>query len=255
MKIQYMSDLHLEAAGMNPLQHPEADVVVLAGDIWTKGRSVEFAKQFTVPVVLVAGNHEFYGDSIYDTYKKLKRDAEETSNVFFLQNDSVTIRDVTFIGATLWTDFKLFGAARSVLAQLDCQNGMNDYRKIRVGGEQPYRKLTPRDVELMHLKSVNYIYDQINMTVGDGKIVVVTHHAPSLESISLEYKTDPLTPGYASNLEHLMGIPRCWIHGHVHCPNDYTVNGTRVVSNPRGYAGYGRPYENELFDGQKLIEV
>lgn len=48
--------------------------------------------------------------------------------------------------------------------------------------------------------------------------VVVTHHAPSGQSISPEFKDDPLSGCYASNLEDLIveTQPAVWIHGHVH---------------------------------------
>jgi calcineurin-like phosphoesterase family protein len=72
----------------------------------------------------------------------------------------------------------------------------------------------------------------------DGKTVVVTHHAPSSQSVHPRYANDLLTPAFASNLENLMDGDRAalWIHGHMHDPFDYEIYGTRVVCSPRGYA-------------------
>ncbi|HHJ15617.1 MAG TPA: hypothetical protein ENJ80_02855 [Gammaproteobacteria bacterium] len=72
----------------------------------------------------------------------------------------------------------------------------------------------------------------------DGQTVVVTHHAPSSQSVHPRYARDLLTRAFASNLEHLMAGDRAaaWVHGHMHESFDYKVHGTRVVCNPRGYA-------------------
>jgi hypothetical protein len=45
-----------------------------------------------------------------------------------------------------------------------------------------------------------------------------------------------------------------WVHGHTHDSFDYTLNGTRVVCNPRGYAK-GGVNENPLFDPNLMVEV
>lgn len=87
--------------------------------------------------------------------------------------------------------------------------------------------------------------------------MVVTHHAPSFQSIAPMYRQDSLTPAFASNLDYLMGEPIClWIHGHVHHSNDYEINGTRIVSNPRGYQLKGDTFpENQDFKPDLVIEI
>jgi hypothetical protein len=47
-----------------------------------------------------------------------------------LENEAVEIGDVRFVGATLWTDFRLNGCDPE-LAMSAAQSGMNDYRKIK----------------------------------------------------------------------------------------------------------------------------
>jgi hypothetical protein len=54
------------------------------------------------------GNHEFYGQKIPKLIDEIKEVAQG-SNVHVLENQSVEIGDVVFLGATLWTDFRLNG--------------------------------------------------------------------------------------------------------------------------------------------------
>ena len=117
--IRLMSDLHLEF-GPLALHGGVEDVLVLAGDIgiftdgivWAEKQSHELG----IPVVMIAGNHEFYqntrhrGHSIVSTLDALHETAAKTSGcVTFLERETATISGVRFIGATLWTDFNLFG--------------------------------------------------------------------------------------------------------------------------------------------------
>jgi calcineurin-like phosphoesterase family protein len=83
-----------------------------------------------------------------------------------------------------------------------------------------------------------------------GPTVVVTHHPPHPGSIAPKFATHPLNPAFVSNLEDLMGRARLWIHGHTHFALDYTVRGTRVVCNARGYPG-----EDTAFVPDLVVEV
>ena len=75
MKIQVLSDLHLEHGGFVPEHHPAADVIVLAGDLapYTEGLVEQLREQWSsAPHILyVLGNHEFYGTEIDDTRASL----------------------------------------------------------------------------------------------------------------------------------------------------------------------------------------
>ena len=61
---------------------------------------------------------------------------------------------------------------------------------------------------------------------------------------------------FVSDAEHLIDgrRARLWIHGHTHDSFDYSVNGTRVLCNPRGYAKNGMN-ENPAFDANLSVEV
>jgi hypothetical protein len=47
---------------------------------------------------------------------------------------------------------------------------------------------------------------------------------------------------------------RLWVHGHTHDSFDYTIKGTRVVCNPRGYARDG-VNENPHFEPGFTVQV
>ncbi|WP_024905192.1 metallophosphoesterase [Robbsia andropogonis] len=264
MKLLVLSDLHNEFEPLLPdaAAVSRADIVVLAGDIYTKNRSVEWAQSFVndsaKPIILVAGNHEFYRGHFDRTLKKL-RDAARGTNVHFLEDEEVTLNDVRFLGCSLWTDFKLYENDMSpAVCMRSAQSAMSDFRLIRA--TESFRKLYPADTVRRHETSRAWLQRALDKPFA-GSTVVVTHHAPSPRSIDIQFDGDELTPAYASDLEKLMGESvDVWIHGHMHTSFDYVVGsddatgsrGTRVVCNPRGYAP---DHFNPEFNPGLLIEV
>ncbi|MEQ5842917.1 metallophosphoesterase [Paraburkholderia acidicola] len=261
-KILILSDLHNE---FEPLQADQsavskADIVVFAGDIHTKDRSITWVREFVnhpaKPVIVVAGNHEFYAGHFDKTLEKM-RAAVDRTNIHFLENEEIVIGDIRFLGCTLWTDFRLYdGVVSPVASMRDARDAMNDFRTIRA--TDTWRRLSPADTVRRHEQSRAWLAERLSSRFA-GKTIVVTHHAPSPRSIEEQFVGDSLTPAYASNLEHLMGPNmRLWIHGHMHTSFDYTVHSghpasdTRVICNPRGYSP---KYLNPDFDPGMLVEV
>jgi len=232
MRLHILSDLHLE---FTPFELPkaEADVVILAGDIHPGLAGLKWIQENIrdLPVIYVLGNHEFYGKDIPKLTLELKERARGT-NVYVMENDKVEIGGVTFLGATLWTDFELDGDPASSQAEAAFQ--LTDYRRIRV--EPQYSKFRPRDSRRLHLETLTWLREQVATQTESPKIVV-THHAPSRRSIKPKKQNHPLNPAYASNLDSLIesSNARLWIHGHIHYASDYTIGTTRVLTNPRGY--------------------
>jgi Icc-related predicted phosphoesterase len=250
MKVQILSDLHIE---FQPFRIPatDADVVILAGDIHVAKKGVIWAKENIQdkPVLYVLGNHEYYGKA----YPKLVDDLKELaieSNVIILENDSIEIDGVRFLGCTLWTDFKLFGDPR--VAGYNASEKMNDYRKIRVSPE--YRKLRSIDASVIHNKSRSFL-EKAFATNPDIPTVVITHHAPSIRSLSAHRHDDLLSAAYVSALDELVAASRAklWIHGHIHTQQDYWIGETRVICNPRGYPDKPNPlFQPDLVIGLNL---
>ncbi|HEY3654613.1 MAG TPA: metallophosphoesterase [Steroidobacteraceae bacterium] len=250
MKIRVLSDLHLEFRDWTP-PAADADVIVLAGDIHVGVRGLEWAReQFPItPVIYVAGNHEFYGGQL----KKVSAALRETADglgVHLLDADELVLGDTRFLGATLWTDFALYGTGQRLLqAMNDAKQGMNDFRLIRHGDTGFFR---PEDAREIHLEQVKWLEGKL-IEMFDGPTVVITHYLPHRRSIHPKYERDRLNPAFASDLARLVKLPATlWIHGHTHESFDYVASGTRVVCNPRGYL----PMEpNPAFDPRCVVEA
>jgi predicted phosphodiesterase len=245
--------LHLEFADAQ-LQSPNADVCVCAGDIATSGivPSLKWLKEYVVsamPVVFVAGNHEFYRASLLESVSEARAYADE-NGIHFLEQDSITISGTTFWGATLWTDFALFGRPDQGMAIAEAS--MNDFKRIKYS-KQPYRRFRALDALRNHREGRSKLLDTLSAPRA-GKIVVVTHHAPSMESLSPAFRNDQLSAAYASDLDDLITEyqPDLWVHGHIHQAVDYRIGNTRVMSNPRGY-----PDEPSfgLFNPSMVVEI
>lgn len=247
MKIQLLSDIHLE---MYPYQ-PEAlpvDLVILAGDIHTKGRGIQWAAEtFSAPVLYIPGNHEYYQGHLDKTLAQMREEAAKTNGkVTLLERDRVVIGDVRFFGATAWTDFSSGG--NRVFAAFDAEAMMNDYKMIRATTK--YRKLRPADLMRINEQTRDWLRCEL-ATPFAGKTVVITHHAPTWLSIP-EWRVqskDQLNPAYANRWEYEDYFDgekvQLWLHGHIHNACDYTANGVRVVCNPKGYVDH--------FGGESLV--
>ena len=236
MRIHFLSDLHAEFADFD-IPDVDADVTVLAGDIHTRDRGVSIARRFSQqrPVVYVAGNHEFYGTAIPKLYGKIKSQVAD-STISFLQSETTVVGDCRFIGATLWTDYGLFGDDKRELGIDVGKSTMNDFKQIRTN--PGFRKLSPAFLYAACRQTIAYI-ESVLAEKHDGPTIVVTHHAPSIQSIAPEHRNDPLSASYASNLENLILASKIdvWFHGHTHTCANYRIGGTRVISNQRGYPG------------------
>lgn len=279
MKIQLVSDLHLEFEDINIKNELGADVLVLSGDIcvaddlhnqpalaWDSlpengyGRAKralryrEFFQRvsFQFPhVVYVMGNHEHYHGT-FDTSKAILQNMLNVlniSNVYILDNDTKDIDGVRFVGGTLWTDCN----KGDPLTQYHLEHAMNDFRVIRIKREN-FRKFLPKRTIDEHLRTKQYIDTVLQNTPEDMPVVVCGHHAPSALSIHEQYKHDTLmNGGYYSDLsEFILDRPkiRVWTHGHMHQTFDYKIGDCRVVCNPRGYND-----ENPNFNSSFIIEV
>ncbi|MCC5612495.1 metallophosphoesterase [Nostoc sp. CHAB 5834] len=247
MKIHLLSDLHLEFQDFQPPE-TDADVVVLAGDIHLKQHGVRWAqKHFKKPVLMVAGNHEFYGNSLSRTIRKLK-EAAAGSNVQVLHDEAVVLDGVRFLGGTLWTDYRLTG--NQPLAELDAMSRLTDFSRIR---DDRYRKIRPHQLLERHAATKHFLEESFEQAFN-GPTVVITHHSPTELSIHPRFKDEKthLSASYASRLEHLFGVPKLWVHGHTHDNLDTELYGTRIVCNPRGYL----PVEpNSEFQPELVLEV
>lgn len=253
MKLNVLSDLHL-SRGHLPYPDNDADAVILAGDVGRPEAAIEWACGLGKPVIYVPGNHEFYGSSLRGTIARMKALAAGTG-ICILDDSEVCIAGVRFLGSTLWTDFRLFGDGEGrEKAVSEALLRMHDFRRIYLDEEQQ-RCFTPLDAALLFGRHSAWLEFSLKRPF-DGPTVVITHHAPSARSIEPRFEGSPLNACFASRAEHLLdgGRAALWIHGHMHHSVDYELQGTRVVSNPRGYVVAGAN-ENPRFDVNFMVEV
>jgi predicted phosphodiesterase len=268
MRVALISDVHLEFGNCYFENTENAEVLILGGDILIsqelhdfvepinelekrllgkRGESAiiyrDFLKRCSEQfkhVIYIAGNHEFYHGKYPAGMDYIREELVKYPNIKFLENETLDIDGVSFIGCTLWTDLnKGDPTTIAVIGQ-----ALNDYRQIR-RNDLSYRKFMPEDTLKLHKQSLKYISDTISND-PNKKYVVVGHHAPSKLSTKPQYQKDfHMNGGYSSDLtEFINNHPQVvvWTHGHTHHVFDYMVGFTRIVCNPRGYVGY------EVFD-------
>lgn len=268
MRVHLFSDLHLE---YGPLELPEAvrtgalaELVLLAGDIDVKRRAVAWAAAtFCQRCIIIGGNHEPYGDSLYANIAANRVAADKMSlkrdrPLRFLEREVWTSKagdgtPVRVVAATLWTNFEAFSEITADRAMFWAQREMNDYREIRIRDEvlRETRKLQPVDILRINTMSREFLESTLAEPF-DGITIVMTHHAPSLRNVPQEYKD--VRAFYASDYDALIERfqPALWVHGHYHNSVDYFIGDTRIVCNPRGYFPHWLNFD---FDPQLVIEI
>ena len=263
MKISLGSDLHLEWNDLS-ITECDAEIVILPGDLGSGIEGVLWAiREFNkfpnvILVIIVPGNHDCYGcDNVYEHIAAMKAAAEGTK-VRVLYNDHVDYNGYRFIGATLWSDFKLNGnqplcmlKAMAWKADESLDAGMlpvgfphGDAPAPRVHAIADFDKIgwvdgkpiTAENMLAENAKSVDYIFanqseDLIN--------VVVTHFPPAgmisfRGSFSDEYRRSSY---YTNTLDNAIGYSniKFWFYGHNHDNGMFEIGETTLVGWMRGY--------------------
>lgn len=251
MLIKYLSDLHLDASNMDFSTLPidksgrTVDAIILAGDIAVYRQLLSrlfMAIPEDMPVIFVPGNHEF---EEYE-FKNVEKDLIElvsSANFHVLQNNTLILNGVRFIGSTLWSDLKFNGdslyEANVEQTELILRNQFCYHFK---NGKKTLWGLN--DMLEQHKISREYLTQEIHRPF-DGKTVVITHFAPHHKSCEKHHK---LSGFWCNNLDDLVGIPEFWIHGHIHSTSNYIVGNTNVLANPRGYSPTYNLSQNINFD-------
>jgi predicted phosphohydrolase len=260
MKLYVVSDLHLEESPFVPPQQTveAADVIVLPGDIHPGVDGIRWARDVfgDKPIVYVAGNHEYWQGDWDLTLAEMRTVAKECG-VHFLENESVVIDGVRFLGCSLWTDYEYFGADRKKDAIKSAKSYLPDYDYVTVDAGREF--LTPEHTIARHKQSLAWLTGELNAEFV-GSTVVVTHHFPHKNSCNPAHVASMNTAAYGSKLpEELLRRANLWLHGHTHHNASYRIGDSqkyvRVMCNPRGvpYLWYSS-YENEAFNPHLLVE-
>ncbi|OGB00552.1 MAG: metallophosphoesterase [Burkholderiales bacterium RIFCSPHIGHO2_12_FULL_61_11] len=268
MKIQLLSDLHLEADPhfqAKPL--PDADLLVLAGDIGSYqngsllsrlnvadfglGRFSPLPVEcggalWPTPVLFIPGNHEYDGLE-FDATRVRLRDTCERLGLVWLEQETVLLQGVRFVGSTLWTDFDGLSTEKARAGDITLGEQLKEREKafraanFYLNKNHSFRQGQPmlaEEVREEGLKSQRWLRQALAAPF-EGPTVAITHFAPSLLSADPRYGLTPGTAGFCNSLDELLPLATLWLHGHLHWPVDYVKHGCRVVANPLGYARKG----------------
>lgn len=258
MRLQLLSDLHLETESFDPQPAPGADVLVLAGDIDAGHEGLERFRDWPVPVLFVAGNHEYDGRD-FDTATAALRLRCDRAGIHMLERECLVLqahgRRIRFVGTTLWNDFDLFGPSQR-------EKCMRAARYFIEQVQRSVRNGRPMDAHALRqegLRSRDWLREQLEQPRGTraagepwDATVVVTHFAPSLRSTDPRYPVNGATASFCNAYDDMIGRSDLWLHGHLHCRHDYRVGDSRVVCNARGHASKG---EDGDFQPQGVWEV
>ena len=242
MRLQLLSDLHLETENYVPQPAPGAELLVLAGDIDSRWLGLERFAQWPQPVVFIAGNHEFDGRE-FDTALPELRQRCADCGITMLERESLVVTDdrgrVRLLGTTRWSDFDLFGPAERAKAMRAGKYFMALMQTTRDGA--------PFGVEAVRAEALRcrewLERELMRPPAAWDRTVVITHFAPSLRSADPRFGDRSGTASFCNADDDLIPRADLWLHGHLHCAHDYRVpragGSTRVVCNSRGHERRG----------------
>jgi predicted phosphohydrolase len=275
MKFRIASDLHLEFLGdykslvanngrdwndltiIPQMEDEKNQILILAGDIVMikfKERFSQFFKDLSdrfQQIIVIMGNHEHYRNNIKTSYQTYKEFLKSFDNIVLLEKESIIIDNIAIFGATLWTDFN----KRNQYEMGYASQAMSDFLVIEYSAEDGtnHMRWDPELSVLEHEKTLEEI-TKFFKEHKKMKKVILSHHSPSFQSTSFQYKGSSLNSAFASDLEKLIAKynPELWLHGHMHNSSDYMMHNTHILCNPRGY---DNGHENPFFNDKLVVEI
>lgn len=252
MKIQYLSDLHLEFDDNfnfiknNPI-NAVGDVLLIAGDLIPFARIEQahdffsFVSDHFKTTYWIPGNHEYYHESIDKRSGSFKESIRE--NVFLLNNCVEEVGEIRLVFSTLWSKI-------SEEKQFIIQSYMNDFHLI----QKDDKKLRSSDFNQLHKESMACIKKELEQG-NNSKTIIITHHLPTFNNYPEKHKDSPLNEAFAVELTELILYhqPHSWIYGHTHSNTpDFTIGKTNLITNQLGYV---KQKEHEAFVNDKIILI
>ena len=252
MKFHVLSDIHLEFYKNYPgfdtfVKDPTgAEALCLCGDIGDpfsasyKSFLQDCSKCPYFYVFLISGNHEYYGHHIYRVNHAIKALCAEISpKLIYLNNQAFDIphTNLRVVGTTLWSN--IHDEQRS-----DARCFVADFRQIKEW-----------DIERNNQKNAKCIqFIQCEICSCARKLVVLTHHAPTLSCGNPIHMGSPISSVFKNDLHAFISENShrivAWMYGHDHFSKRYKKQDTLIVSNQYGYPGeYDRTvYEDCVVD-------
>jgi predicted phosphodiesterase len=252
VRLQLLSDLHLETEVFEPQPALDAELLVLGGDIDSTWQGLSHFRGWPVPVILVAGNHEFDNRELDTAWPELRAHCTELG-IRLLERERAVIADrngrrIRFVSTVRWCDFDLFGERGREKAMRAASYFMRIMRSTQHG--EPFGAEAVREEALA---CRTWLANELAQSSSDwDATVALTHFGPSLRSGDPRYGSQSGTAAFCNADDDLLPLADLWIHGHLHCRHDYTVGNTRVVCNARGHARKG---EAEGYDGLFVVDI
>ena len=250
MKLQLLSDLHLETEHFEPAPLPGAELLVLAGDIDATWAAYERFADWPVPVLVVPGNHEFDGRDLTRALPAFARRCERLGLQLLYRASTVVDtadgRRIRFVGTPRWSDFDLFGTEQRERAMRAARWFMRLMGATRDGAFFDAAAVREEGLACRAWLESELARRPPRAGPGWDRTVVVTHFGPSLASADPRYGAQPGTASFCNADDDLLPRADLWLHGHLHCRHDYErpragQRPTRVVCLARGMADKGEP--------------
>ncbi len=280
MKIQFVSDLHLEFAENrrwlddNPLE-VTGDILLIAGDtayldIPESGRNSysqyafwDWAAEHYGQVIVCFGNHDFYGyydlSTMQDGYCKqirpnvhayynkvihLRAEGGLTSNSDngLTSNSDSGLIDI--IVSTLWAKIEPHNAFLT-------EHNVSDFYRIMYNSH----RLTADDFNAEHERCLAFVKKAVEESKSATKIVL-THHVPTQLCTAEEFRGSTINGAFTVELGNYIADSDIdyWIYGHSHRNIDGHIGKTKVISNQLGYISHGE-YLTNGFSRSRFIEI
>ena len=248
MKIQLMSDMHFEFGWrLEEMPVQKDTTLILAGDIDNRIQDLELFLYAVGSkyerVIMVAGNHEFYGNDIIERLTELRNIGPD--NFFFMEDNILRIEEekVLIIGATLWSDPN-WGVFHDI----------SDHYKIRHNNH----RLLDSDIREFNAYSTDYIKHMLEKDLGLGwRKVVVTHFGPDNRLMNPRWLGQEQMNSYfwASGFQNHFHMASHWLFGHTHDTTNMVIDGCKCIANPHGYVWRDGNKEHYNFDYNLILEV
>lgn len=228
LKVFAVGDLHSEFREDVDREHlikVEADVCILTGDIGNflqeqnLVETLNFYKNNYQYVIYVLGNHEYY-NCRYDrefVVEKIRELCQEIG-IIFLHRSTVKIRDVLFVGATLWSNID-----------------SNSFKQLN---DSNYVFQSKFDYIEEFLKDFRFLQKTLREHPKE-KIVVATHHLPTYRLIHRRFKDSDMNSAFYTDIldELEMHFVKYWFCGHTHETTMHKYMDAILIVNPLGYPG------------------
>ena len=246
MKIHFdlISDLHVDTWEEPFSWESKATSLyaVVAGDISRERSDLkpvlkELSSHYKL-VIFVDGNdeHRWELENLGQSYESLRSDISGIHNVVWLQDNSVVVDGVAFVGVNGWTGF-----------DFDCDLSYQDSKRWL---EERYgvSMYAGQQIEALSLSDAGFLCKTVSklQTHHDvKKIVLITHYVPNVRLIEHDVE---LEGTHALNCTGNSMLSRCldedhenkvhtWCFGHYHSDVDTTIDNIRYVNNCRGRSG------------------